>query len=201
MDKKIFMAVLALVVAANGCLVLKAFSPKGIRLTQPPAVEQRNVRLRNGDLVFRRGYGLVSDLLCNSGRREQRFSHAGIVWLEQGRTFVWHMAAEPARGLNRTEISDFVDPDVSAEAAVYRLPLSLDTQHKLFNILSREQQLGRPFDEAFELDNGAPQYCTEWLAGLLIHSGHEVELPLDFVAPDDLYLQPGSQLVCTFEGR
>jgi hypothetical protein len=201
MKTKTFVAVLALVVAANGCLVLQAFSPVRLNHIQPPTGTVQEVRFNTGDLVFRRGYGLVSDLLRKTGRREQRFSHAGMVWIEQGKTYVLHMAAEPYSGLNRTAIADFISPDVASEAAVYRLPLNAMSQHNLFDNLNREQLMKRPFDDAFELDNGEPQYCTEWIAGLLIRSGYEVQLPLDFVSPDDLYFQPGSQLVCTFGGR
>ncbi|MFM9008353.1 MAG: hypothetical protein ACKOQY_11020 [Bacteroidota bacterium] len=201
MEKKTFLTILALVVAANGCLVLHAFAPKHIGHARSAPVEIGDAGFKTGDLVFRRGYGLVSELLRKSGRREQRFSHAGIVWMEQGRTYVLHMAAEPESGLNRCSISDFVAPDVAFESAVYRLPLSPDMQFKLLELLSHEQQISRPFDEAFALGNGEAQYCTEWLAGLLTRSGYTMNLPVDFVAPDDIYLQSGSRRVCTFDER
>ncbi|MFM7234723.1 MAG: hypothetical protein ACKOZM_09035, partial [Flavobacteriales bacterium] len=46
--------------------------------------------LRNGDIIFRHGRGMVSNTLLSLSQTDKRYSHAGVIAIEEGVVFVYH---------------------------------------------------------------------------------------------------------------
>ena len=125
---------------------------------------QITVPLRTGDVVCRAGTGMWSDFFRMFSPRDRRFSHAGIVLVEQdGKVFVIHAEAD----------------DFTAVGKVYQQPLERYVRNSRAAVVFRlqsphpvledpalaaaaiRQYLSCPFDAAFDLKTPKSLYCTE----------------------------------------
>jgi len=174
-------------------------------LFQPSRVGQ----LRDGDLVFRAGRDLVSNLVL-SQRDRSRYSHVGLL-LWQGQApadmpYVVHAvpADEQGPGGVRLErLDQFAASDVASRVAVLRSrALSAgDVTARLRELRAYAlAQLGKPFDDAFAYSDDSQLYCTELVLKALARAGIDVQavprvwLPLheeSIALPDDLSQWPG----------
>ena len=53
---------------------------------------------QTGDIVLRNGKGFISDLFRNTSKREKKYSHAGIIVIENNQPYVYHMLGNPGGG-------------------------------------------------------------------------------------------------------
>src|SRR3954464_10834717 len=47
-------------------------------------------RLQTGDLIFRHGRGFISNALMSFSQHEKKYSHAGIISVENNEVYVYH---------------------------------------------------------------------------------------------------------------
>ncbi|MEL6615375.1 MAG: YiiX/YebB-like N1pC/P60 family cysteine hydrolase [Bacteroidota bacterium] len=135
----------------------------GSPLAPPQTVDAAAVEAvaQPGDVVFRRGQGLVSRVVL-SGDRDPEFSHVGIVAERDGALVVVHAtpsdngAPEPIR----TEpLADFYAPE-SADLGAVRRPLD-PTAGRIAATAAQRLARGRAFDPDLDLDTDDRLYCTE----------------------------------------
>lgn len=123
--------------------------------------------VRHGDLVVRMGTDLTSVLLAGTNPTDKRFSHAGILFVEQDTPWVYHalggqLYAEG--GVSREPLYVFAHPDHTRQLGVYRL----DPQPP--HLAAVQQQARQfwlrhiPFDGSFSLASKDSLYCTELVA-------------------------------------
>jgi hypothetical protein len=93
-------------IAAVACVILWYVSP----MVAPAragvvAVQSIDIPLRAGDVVLSHGHGLWSRLFAQLNRRDQRFSHAGILILDAQRQWrVVHAEVDDRTGSGRVRI-------------------------------------------------------------------------------------------------
>lgn len=131
---------------------------------QAQAVGQshRLAGVQNGDLILRRGKGIMSDIAASFSITDRRFSHVGIIVMDGRVAHVVHSVHDDDKGYNgvvREPLSDFLG-DVS-DWAVYRLKLDRQQQDKLARTASRYAHQHIAFDTRFDLDSRNVMYCTE----------------------------------------
>ncbi|HEC29515.1 MAG TPA: hypothetical protein ENI65_08015 [Gammaproteobacteria bacterium] len=131
---------------------------------QAQAVGQslRLTGVQNGDLILRRGKGMMSDIAASFSISDRRFSHVGIAVMKNRKAYVVHSIQDDDKGYNgvvREPLSDFLG-DVS-DWAVYRLKLDRQQQNKLARTASRYAHQHIAFDTRFDLDSSNVMYCTE----------------------------------------
>lgn len=149
----------------------------------------------DGDLIFRRGRDLMSDVVLAQGTGS-RFSHVGLVVVVDDRAWVVH--AMPAGhdmldGVRREPMKDFLSGAITRDAAVFRLT-DLDAVARTRLRDHALAQQGRPFDFAFELSTPDRLYCSELVITALRAAGWDRGFPSRRVAllgepvvtPDDL---------------
>ncbi len=128
-------------------------------LPPPPDVEKVKSYLQNGDIILRRGVGFWSELFRKHNPKDKRFSHAGIVMIdENGEYFVIHSVGNDFTGQGAVAIEPlekFVQE--LRGLGVSRLQVAdadilVDNAKKYVNL---------PFDWKFNSDDSSAIYCTE----------------------------------------
>lgn len=121
--------------------------------------------LREGDLLVRRGRGLLSDLFRRVGGKEALYSHVGIVHLGGGEPRVIHTVASELSGRGHARVDplhSFLSEDRADAAALYRpVGASPEVLRSAVEAALEMAALQTPFDTAFDLETEDRLYCTE----------------------------------------
>jgi uncharacterized protein YycO len=134
---------------------------------------------RDGDLIFRAGRDMVSQIIMaqNDGAR---FSHVGVIFRRNDKVMVVH--ALPSEGgspggVVLEPLSIFASADNASRIALYRIPglRQADTTRISGYALS---QVGKPFDDEFSMTDGSRMYCAE-LAVKAYAAAGQVITPVD----------------------
>jgi hypothetical protein len=162
--------------------------------------------VKNGDLVLRAGSDAISGLFKRINTRDKSWSHAGIVFWENGYPFVYNCtgtAAEPHALLKRDSLIAFVDPYYNTGYAIYRYDFYGNQIDKLHVIAVRYFKEKRTFDPDFDLQTDTALYCTEFVYKAIVettgdkkyfrttHTAH-----FNFVSVDNLFSRSDVRLIC-----
>lgn len=131
----------------------------GKQFPAPPEVSGIQPYLKNGDIILRSGIGFWSELFRQSNTRDKRFSHVGIVLVdEHGTVSVIHAEGDDLTGqgtVGIVSLEQFVGESV--DIGVSRLR---DVDQNVF-ASEAKKYLGRPFDWKFDSESDLEVYCTE----------------------------------------
>lgn len=126
--------------------------------------------IESGDVVFRRGRSVVSQMVV-AAQQQLPFSHVGIAVVSEQGVMVVHATPDgPPPGLVVSDrIDEFLDADAASVAAVYRVDDSAKARGAS-EAASRYANVPVPFDAAFDLRTADQLYCTElvWRAYLAV---------------------------------
>jgi uncharacterized protein YycO len=131
--------------------------------------------LADGDLVFRTGRDLMSQLVLSQGD-VSRFSHVGVVLKNQSGLVVVHAlprdGASPG-GVRVEPLAKFADAENASDIGFYRVKgIDADASGRIREyVLS---QVGKPFDDDFRMSEDGKLYCTELVLRALSAAGHNV---------------------------
>lgn len=128
----------------------------------------------SGDLIFRRGNGILSQTVLHRDRTSE-FSHVGIIKIINNRPYVIHASPGKPLGTNAIvkleTIDDFLR-DASVLAAVYRLNQNHVSLGNNASSLAHEYSVRKvPFDTQFSLKSLDKFYCTELVWQAYLQSG------------------------------
>lgn len=158
--------------------------------------------LREGDLLFRRGIGVLGRAVVATDD-EGRFSHVGIAVKVDNE---WHVVhAVPAErdfegDIDRVKcepIESFFDQMRAGNGAVYRVSLAPEQIEVAISNALRLSAEQRPFDHDYNLDDTTELYCTELIeyvfgrGGVSISEGRRTHVNFpsmtgDYIMPSDL---------------
>ncbi len=157
---------------------------------------------RTGDLIFRDGRGFISAAFRKLSLSDPRYSHAGIIHIEKGKLFVFHLLGGEANKNNKMRkelLSNFCSPIQSNSFAVYRTDQNGKSIDSLAEYFFRKKV---EFDSEFNLETDNKMYCTELLYKILKRvSGQDNFLPLTtlsgvkYEACDNIYLSHHSKKI------
>lgn len=154
-----------------------------------------NRELQTGDLVFRRGKGLISDFFSNTSENDKRFSHVGVVVIKSGIPYVFHIIGTGqtgTKGVKMETLAAFCDATQNSAFALYRNSHLGGKQEAIETYMEGIKNRRIVFDEHFDLDTDDAQYCTEMIYKMVV-SVTGKQLPLSkfkgeyFVSVDNLY--------------
>lgn len=121
--------------------------------------------IKSGDLVFRQGRGIFSELFMNIGDVDSQFSHVGVVYKEKNVAHVIHTEANEFTGIGLAKIellSDFVSDSNAIRYAFYRVKgLNNERAEHVVNTALKYVTDKIPFDSEFNLQDNNKLYCTE----------------------------------------
>lgn len=156
------------------------------RQNDKPPPEPSFVRkyVKNGDVILRSGIGLWSEYFRKRNTVDQRFSHVGIVLIDQNGTCnVLHSEGDDFTGSGQVgvcSLETFVKE--SDLIGISRLK-NIDPEQF---VLNAKTFIGRPFDWQFNLAEDDKIYCTELidLALKKTVSGAGLKVTDDLILPE-----------------
>lgn len=164
-------------------------------------------KIRSGDVVFRLGHGYISETLKNISQKDQRYSHAGIISVDKGMPYVYHLIGSESdvTTLSREALADFCKPASAQSYALYHI-LSDDSQYHTVDSLNHYYyHCALPFDRRFDMDTDSAMYCTEYVYKILSSASGGNFLVTSselsgfrFIGCDDIYLNPKCKKIISY---
>jgi hypothetical protein len=162
--------------------------------------------VRDGDLILRTGTDAISDMFRKVNTRDKTYSHAGLVFMENGIPMVYNFmgsAQSPYERMRRDSLNSYIAPYNNSGFAVYRFTLSGNKKKKLHGISIRYFKEKRRFDPNFNLETDSLFYCTEYIYKALIETTQKKDYfpstqmaDFQFIAVDNLYSRKDMKLIC-----
>jgi len=161
--------------------------------------------LESGDLVFRHSRGTISNMLLLFSQMDPKYSHVGIVSIEQGETVVYHaLGGEVSenQALRRESLASFCMPSRVHSFGIYRTELEGKQKQRALELAKQAWRHRIPFDTRYDLFSDSAYYCTEFVYKVLVRaSGNKnyitlSKLPgLTYVSCDNLYKNGHTALI------
>lgn len=187
------------IIALATLLVVGCSSDNHHRRIDVAALEQR---LEPGDLVFRRGTGVVGHIVTSVDSRGE-YSHVGIAICKNGKWHVVHAVPyEPEfegdyDRVKCESLEAFVAHYPKAAIGHYRVAAERAIRTKAADNALRISNEGRRFDHAYNLEDSTEFYCTELveylysLSGLRLSEGRRTvvnfpSLSGEYIMPSDI---------------
>jgi len=164
-------------------------------------------KILSGDIVFRLGYGFVSETLCKLSQKDQSYSHAGIISIENGRPIVYHLIGgeSEATHLRRESLEKFCNPTNAQSFALYRILLDDSQRKKVDSLNHYYYHCALPFDNQFDLNSDSAMYCTEFVYKILSNSTDgnflitsSILSGFKYIGCDDIYLAPSCHKILSY---
>lgn len=134
--------------------------------------------VQTGDLVVRNHDEFSSQLIRKFNRSDKSFSHAGVVVVEDGYPFVYHMVRDDRASdhMQRDSIDVFCSPKSNFSFGVYRYLLASGEKKLLVSTLYEWFNTVR-FDMQMDLYDYDKMYCSEMVAKLIERStSHRIRI-------------------------
>jgi hypothetical protein len=158
--------------------------------------------IHSGQLIFRDGRGIISGVFKKLSLRDHKYSHAGIIHLENGKAYVYHMlGGEGGKNnyMRKELLQSFCSPQESNSFAVYQA----DVNNLLIDSIATAYFKRKiTFDEAFDLSSDDKMYCTELIWKILqTISGKDKFLSLTelsgvkYISCDDIYMSGHCKII------
>ncbi len=120
--------------------------------------------IQNGDLIFRRGQSTESQLVIITDCKS-RFSHVGIIYIENGIPIVIHsVPSENKREpdfIKKEKLAEFLNPEKVSEFAIYRSDFSKEIKNRAAVNAFQFFENKLTFDDKYDLASDDQLYCTE----------------------------------------
>ena len=167
----IFFPVILLV---SGYLLFRSGDDQGLK-------NDESVKLKEGDLVFRRGKSIESFAVSMTDHNSN-YSHIGLIVFEGGTPYVIHV--EPGEYALKNEtvkkerLSSFLEAGKASHFAVYRSYLD---RKDLDRVVARARHFyirKCRFDNSFDLNTDQALYCTELVLKAYRQGGVQINMLL-----------------------
>jgi len=160
----------------------------------------------DGDLVVRSGADAISALFIKANSHDKSYSHAGIVFIENGYPMVYDAIAtaeNPHAEVSRDSLKNFINPFNNTGYAVYRYQLNKPEIRKFHEVMMGYYRDRIKFDAHFDLETDSLLYCSEIVYKALNKVTNQNKYlnttkagAFEYVAIDDLYLKKGIKMIC-----
>lgn len=135
-----------------------------------------------GDLIFRYSGGVLGTLAARMSPHDHRFSHVGIVVVEDGVVDVIHADASPRVGpprVVRESIAEWIDGVKTL--GLYRVKAAQQTRNRIAQEAQRLFNAGIAFDSRFDDAADDKLYCTKLVAkAVSLAQSYSGETPVVF---------------------
>jgi hypothetical protein len=125
--------------------------------------------LHTGDIILRRGDGLVSDGIANMLKEPFDVTHCGVVLEENGKLWIVHAMQDKERGLDgilAQSLDQFVAESRPNSVIVVRYKTQQARMPQLADRMHYYLKQDIPFDLGFDASDPSSFYCSELLQHL-----------------------------------
>ncbi len=131
-------------------------------------------KLENGDIILRRGYGLLSTMILNMMDEDFEVTHLGIVVKQNDSLKIAHALSSSVSnqdGLRLQAIDSFVNNSYNRTIVVTRLK-GIDTikQQNILKQIDYYYKKQLPFDNSFNYRDSTAHYCSELIWRIYEHN-------------------------------
>ena len=198
--------VLVLLTGLTSAFYIRNYEKNKIALTPDELSAKWNIAqpnaniLHTGDLILRHGRGFISNAFMSLSFHEKKYSHSGIVHIEDGKVFVYHAIGGEENVDNKMRkdlLKDFCDPQYVHSFGIYRYDLNEPQLQQYDSLATAYYNQGLQFDTKLDLATDSVMYCSELIYKMLQKvSGDKNYVALSevngyrYVAIDNLYLNP-----------
>jgi hypothetical protein len=154
-------------------LLVKIHLSPPIKSQKKISAENISAYLKDGDIICRLGDRLWSYYFKDMSPVDKRFSHLGIIRINDNKITVIHAEGRAIQGkdfVNEVDLDEFLE--IAKAVGVYRIN---DYDGKIISSAAMEYT-GYPFDWKFDLTDENKIYCTELLYVILQKIAPEIEL-------------------------
>ena len=161
--------------------------------------------LKTGDVVVRKSVGPFSEMLARLNKRDQTFSHCGLVVVENGYPFVYHSIGGEDNAdekLRRDSASFFFSPLRNTAIGVARYTIDSGSVRRLASVITAYYHLAPRFDAKFDLATDSLLYCSEFVykafSKLMADTAYipkSIGYDRTFIGIDDLFLNNHCHIV------
>jgi permuted papain-like amidase YaeF/Yiix C92 family enzyme len=191
-------------------------------------IQEAQQLLKEGDLVLRNGNEFSSQIIKNFSKTDKTYSHAGLVFFENGYPLVYHILPgdqNPDEKLRKDSLKTFCNSRKNFGFAIYRYDLDSIQLARLKKIIYDWYKKELKFDPIFSLKSDDKMYCSEMIRKALkiasnntivLNSTQPTEREADYytyylkvpasqivkmniVAIDNLFLHPTCRMVKRYE--
>lgn len=138
-------------------------------------IQEADHLLTDGDLVARLNRDPTSRYIKNFNRRDKKYSHAGLLFFENGQPFVYHIVngSDSTREfIIKDPFTNFCNPEENLSFGIFRYNMK-PTEIKELNILLKKWQDKKiRFDHQFNLDTDQKMYCSEMVSKAISTATH-----------------------------
>ncbi|WP_324023504.1 YiiX/YebB-like N1pC/P60 family cysteine hydrolase [Maribacter sp. BPC-D8] len=122
-------------------------------------------KLESGLLICRLGNGYFSKYFKNYGSKEKKYSHIGMLSIENDSLFVYHSDASEFTGVGLVKKENFNSFVKGIKTYDYfELKFSNSIKEKILDEVKKYYKAKTPFDLEFNSENDDELYCTELIA-------------------------------------
>jgi hypothetical protein len=156
---------------------------------------------QSGDLATRMGSDVTSLMLAQLNPVDGKYSHCGIVCIENDTPFVYHCLGgefNPDQKMRRDPLWLFAHPADNKRLGLYRPAMQALQLKRVLDSVTAWHQAQLPFDMNFDLNTREALYCTEMATnayeagwrGERVITRHAVS-GKKYIPVDALFLNPG----------
>lgn len=170
--------------------------------------------IKEGDIVFRRGEGIVSRIVI-VGDANGEYSHIGMIIKKNDTLKVAHSVPgehENDKDFDRVKIDDideFFSRGHASAGAVMRMELSEEQKNILSQIAVAKERQKVKFDHNYDLNDTCSLYCTEFVQLLYSKIGTDLNegrlttayipgMQGEYIMPSDIYANKRLKLIYKF---
>lgn len=157
--------------------------------------------LQEGDIAFRRGYGIASQMVLHNDVNGM-YSHVGVVVRTDEGLMIVHSVPGDSNSdseMVRIEsVAQFYDVEASQCGAILRMDLNSLQRRRLNSMAIRKACEQIPFDHEYNVNDTSSLYCTELVELLYANIGEDlsegrmtlINVPgfsNEYIMPSDIY--------------
>jgi len=128
--------------------------------------------INNGDIILRRGHGLVSDYIVNSFNERYKISHSGIIIKEGENINVIHSESSSllvTEGIQKQSLDEFTDAGHKNSVIIVRFnKCSNDEYIKITNRANYYLKKEIPFSYILKPEDTTQMFCSEVIWNIFI---------------------------------
>ncbi len=127
--------------------------------------------VKNGDLVLRQASDIVGGTIRNMNLKDKTYSHAGLVFEENGEWWVYHSIMgddNPSGEVLRQKLDTFCYPKTIMKAfGIARYEMNEEEIAKVHVVMQEHFKNKMKFDDKFDMNDDSKLYCAEIIANAL----------------------------------
>lgn len=167
-----------------------------------------HIQLQTGDLILRDGRGFISEVFKSFSLKDPKYSHAGLINIENGKIYVYHALGgeeNVSNKLKKESLVNFCNSKISRAFAIYRYDLTTDQKQKLSQLVKESYTKKLEFDKQFDIETDDAMYCSEFIYKVITKATDSrnylstTDLKgIKYIAIDNLYYNQHCKLIYNY---